>query len=54
MTIDDSGLIEWTMPALDANAHVYEVAIKVSDKTGGEAVQRFQLSNSVQKANSGE
>ncbi|HKW12883.1 MAG TPA: putative Ig domain-containing protein [Candidatus Krumholzibacteria bacterium] len=52
MTIDESGLIEWTMPALDTNSHTYEVAIKVSDPTGGEAVQRFQLSTSaLQPAN---
>jgi hypothetical protein len=49
MSIDESGLIEWTMPALSGDAHTYEVVVRVSDPTGGEAEQRFRLSESLQR-----
>jgi hypothetical protein len=49
MTMDEDGLIEWTVPDGDEEAGGHAVAVRVSDDTGGEAVQRFRLSVAVQR-----
>jgi hypothetical protein len=49
MTVDDDGLIEWSVPEASGEATDYAVAVRVSDQTGGEAVQRFRISASVQR-----
>jgi hypothetical protein len=43
MTITDAGLIEWQMPDPKLGTHAYEVAVSVTDPTGGEAVQEFAI-----------
>ena len=43
MTISDTGLIEWQMPDPKLGQHSYEVVVKVTDPTGGEAIQDFAI-----------
>jgi len=54
MTMDRSGLIEWTVPEASEDANDYAVAVRVSDPTGGEAVQRFRVSTGVQRGSNAE
>jgi hypothetical protein len=54
MTMDDNGLIEWTVPEPTEDAIDYAVAVRVSDPTGGEAVQRFRVSTAVQRSSATE
>ncbi len=54
MTMDARGLIEWTVPEASDGANDYAVAVRVSDPTGGEAVQRFHVSTAVQRSSSSE
>jgi hypothetical protein len=44
MKIDKNGLIDWALPEAQFGSRDYEVVIRVSDHTGGEAYQEFKLS----------
>ncbi len=54
MTMDASGLVEWTVPEATEEAIDYAVSVRVSDPTGGEAVQRFRVSTAVQRSSNAE
>jgi len=43
MKIDRSGLIDWQLPKREAGEREFEVVVKVSDTTGGEAFQQFTI-----------
>lgn len=43
MTIDQTGRIEWQLPNPEVGERVFQVVIRVTDSTGGEAVQQFEL-----------
>jgi hypothetical protein len=43
MTIDPTGRVEWQLPDPEVGERVYQVVIRVTDATGGEAVQQFEI-----------
>ena len=44
MKIDRNGLIDWALPEVAQGSRNYDVVIRVTDPTGGEAEQEFSLS----------
>lgn len=52
MTMDSDGRIEWTVPQATEDTSDYTVAVRVSDRTGGEAIQRFHVSTAIQRGSS--
>jgi hypothetical protein len=44
MKIDETGLIDWALPQAETGSRVFEVVVRVTDPTGGEAFQEFDIS----------
>ena len=44
MTIDETGRIDWPLPEAQLGSRDYDIVVRVSDPTGGEAYQEFSLS----------
>lgn len=43
MKIDQTGLIDWALPKAETGSKVFEVVVRVTDPTGGEAFQEFNI-----------
>jgi hypothetical protein len=43
MKIDNTGLIDWALPKAELGSRVFDVVIRVTDPTGGEAYQEFDI-----------
>lgn len=44
MQIDETGRIDWALPEAQLGSRDYEIVLRVTDPTGGEALQKFNLS----------
>jgi len=49
MAVSDKGLVSWTLPGKKEGKRDYSVVVRVSDPTGGEAVQQFTIGISGKK-----
>jgi hypothetical protein len=48
MKINDTGLIDWPLPDAQVGSREYEVTVRVTDRTGGEAFQEFKIALSAE------